>query len=268
MMSIITLLTDFGLSESFIGVMKGVIWTIAPDVQIADLTHDIRPQNVLEAAFVIAEAAPYFPAGTVHVCVVDPGVGTARRPMAACIGGQYFVGPDNGLFSLVIENNKIHSTPPIFIELNQRRFWLPQPSNSFHGRDIFAPVSAHLAKGVLLVELGDRFDDPVMVSAPKPVKTENGWQGKVIRVDHFGNLVTNFSCEQLEAGAGVSLRVGKHTITDFVTTFGNRPACSLIFMIDSDGHLAISVVNGSAADRLGIGVEEPVLLSFSLEGQP
>ena len=261
----ITLMTDFGLSDTFIGVMKGVIWTIAPQVQIVDLTHEIRPQNVLDGALNIAEAAPYFPAGTIHVCVVDPGVGTARRPMAALIGGQYFVGPDNGLFSLLIEKGKDLTTPPVYIELSRKRFWLSEVSQSFHGRDIFAPVAAHLAKGVPIEELGDPFENPVCLSLPKPQKTGEGWQGQVLRVDHFGNLITNFTRLQLPPTGGVNLHVAGASITQLVTTFGSRPTGELIAMLDSSGHLSISVVNGSAAERLGVCADEPILLTFTSE---
>lgn len=264
-MSVITLLTDFGLSDTFTGVMKGVIWSIAPDVHIADLTHAIRPQNVLDGALAIAEAAPYFPSGTIHVCVVDPGVGTARRPMAADIGGQIFIGPDNGLFSLLIEKGKDLTTPPVFVELNRKRFWLSQVSQSFHGRDIFAPVAAHLAGGVPIEELGDPFEDPVCLKFPEPIKTEEGWQGRVLRVDHFGNLITNFRRLQLPQAGGVILDVGKTSVTQFVSTFGSRPAGELIAMIDSGGYLSVSVVNGSAAKLLGVAADEPVFLKTTAE---
>ncbi|KAF0107228.1 MAG: hypothetical protein FD147_2419 [Chloroflexi bacterium] len=266
-MPIITLLTDFGLTDTFIGVMKGVIWSIAPDVKIADLTHNIRPQNVLEGAYSIADAAPYFPAGTIHVCVVDPGVGTARRPMAASIGDQLFVGPDNGLFTLLIEKAKDFPTPPVYMHLNRPRFWLPSISYSFHGRDIFAPVAAHLAAGAAFEELGDPISDPVRIPIPEPQKTAEGWQGQVIQIDHFGNLITNLSRVHLPPGGGVNLHVGETLVSDFVTSFGSRPPGALVAMIDSSGRLAISEVNGSAAARLGIHEDEPVLLAFTPEGK-
>ena len=262
-MPIITLLTDFGVKDTFIGVMKGVIWSIAPGVQIADLTHEISPQNVLEGALSIAEAVPFFPAGTEHICVVDPGVGTARRPMAAFIDGQYFVGPDNGLFSLLIDKGKDLTTPPVYIELNKPRFWLPQVSRSFHGRDIFAPMAAYLASGMSIEEMGDPFENPTCISIPAPIKTAEGWQGQIMKVDHFGNLVTNLTQQQLPASGGVILHVGTTAITDFVTTFGTRPQGSLVSMIDSSGHLAISVVNGSAKELLGVITGESVKITIN-----
>jgi len=262
-MPVITLLTDFGLSDTFIGVMKGVIWSIAPEAKIADLTHEIPPQNVLEAAIAIAEAAPYFPAGTIHTCVVDPGVGTSRRSMLAVIGGQYFVGPDNGLFSLLMEKADDLTTPPVYIDLNKPRFWLPQVSNSFHGRDIFAPVAAHLAAGVPFEEMGDPFSDPVRITIPLPQKTENGYAGHVLHVDHFGNLITNFTRKELPQGVGVNVHVKDRTLPGLIKTFGSSPSGELIAMLDSGGRLEISVVNGSAAALLNAGSGEVVLLSFN-----
>ncbi len=264
-MPIITLLTDFGTSDTFIGVMRGVIWSIAPSAQIADLTHAIPPQDVRSAAYAIAEAAPYFPAGTVHVCVVDPGVGTPRRPMGAAIGEHLFVGPDNGLFTLLIQKSADHTMPPTFVHLNKPRFWLPQVSKSFHGRDIFAPVAAHLSRGVALEEMGDPFTNPVLLSMPEPVKTKQGWRGQVVGVDHFGNLVTNLSSLHLQHGVGVKIHVANRTIPSLTITFGGQPAGELIAMLDSGGHLAISVVNGSAAQVLGVGIDESVELTFTGE---
>lgn len=264
-MAIITLLTDFGTSDTFIGVMKGVIWKIAPDAQIADLTHAIPPQDVRSAAYAIADAASYFPPGTVHVCVVDPGVGTQRRPMAAAIGGQYFVGPDNGLFTLVIDQAAQLTTPPVYIALNKPRFWLAKVSKSFHGRDVFAPVAAHLASGIALEEMGDPFTNPVRIPMPTPERTPRGWQGQVVGVDHFGNLVTNLTALQLPQGTGVIFHVANTTIPSLSTTFGDRLAGELIAMLDSGGHLAISVVNGSAARLLGVGLDSPVEIVFERE---
>jgi S-adenosylmethionine hydrolase len=219
----------------------------------------------VDGALAIAGAAPYFPAGTIHVCVVDPGVGTARRPMLAAIGDQYFIGPDNGLFSLLIKKAKDLTTPPVYIALNKKHYWLPRVFNSFHGRDIFAPVAAHLANGVRLEELGDPFENPALISIPLPQKTSDGWLGQVMQADHFGNLVTNLTREQLNPGTGVNISVKYTILHEVVTTFGSKPAGDLIAMLDSSGHLAISVVNGSAADRLGVHADEPVTITFTSE---
>ncbi|MGB2909095.1 MAG: SAM-dependent chlorinase/fluorinase [Anaerolineales bacterium] len=166
-MSTITLLTDFGLKDGNVGVMKGVIWGITPDVHIADLSHHISPQNVHEAALVLRRAAPYFPDGTVHVVVVDPGVGTERRPIAAQLGNHYFIGPDNGVVTMLLEHIEAEGFPISFIHLNKPQHWLPEVSSVFHGRDIFAPAAAHLAAGVTLTELGDPIDDPIRLSAAR-----------------------------------------------------------------------------------------------------
>src|SRR3990172_4981507 len=161
MTSIITLMTDFGMKDGFVGVMKGVIWGIAPEARIADLTHLISPQNIREGAVVLDRAAPYFPAGTIHVVVVDPGVGTARRPIAAQVGEQRYVGPDNGTLTVLLARAQRENWNVQIVELNQRQYWRDEISASFHGRDIFAPVAAHLAAGVPLPAVGSPISDPV-----------------------------------------------------------------------------------------------------------
>jgi hypothetical protein len=185
--------------------------------------------------------------------------------MLAAIGSQYFIGPDNGLFSLLIQKAQDLTTPPVYIALNKPRFWLPQVSNSFHGRDIFAPVAAHLARGVQIEELGDPFENPMLISIPLPQKTADGWRGQIMQVDHFGNLVTNLTREQLKGDTGVTISVKNTTLHEVVATFGSKPAGDLIAMFDSSGHLAISVVNGSAAARLSVGADETVTLHFTSE---
>ncbi|MGB9641528.1 MAG: SAM hydrolase/SAM-dependent halogenase family protein, partial [Anaerolineales bacterium] len=151
-MSVITLTTDFGLKDGNVGAMKGVIWKIAPSAQIADISHLISPQNVTEAALVIYRAARFYPPGTIHMVVVDPGVGTDRRPIAGLIGDQYVVGPDNGVFTRMMLAAESLGKPMRFVHLNRPEFWLPQVSYVFHGRDIFAPAAAHLAAGMSLTE--------------------------------------------------------------------------------------------------------------------
>ena len=154
-MPVITLTTDFGEKDGFTGVLKGVIWGICPDAQIADITHSISPQNVLEGALALWRAAPFFPAGTVHIAVVDPGVGTNRRPMAARLGDYFYVGPDNGLFTPMIEDARNNNQVVEFVHLDKPKFWLKNVSHTFHGRDIFAPVGAHLANGIFNHQVGD-----------------------------------------------------------------------------------------------------------------
>jgi S-adenosylmethionine hydrolase len=262
-MSVITLLTDFGIRDGYPGIMKGVIWTIAPGVQIADLSHDISPQNILEAGLLLWRIAPYFPAGTIHVAVVDPGVGTPRRGIAAQIGSQYFVGPDNGLFSLIItraeENNDIIK----FVHLNQPEYWLAEVSSVFHGRDVFAPVAAYLASGKPLDSLGTEIQDPVRFEIPRPIHNREGWSGQVIHIDHFGNLATNLNLSHLRNVSTVVVKIKDRQVIGLVSTFGERPEGTLIALIDSSGSLAISVVNGSAAHILKSQTGDQVEVIFN-----
>ena len=167
-MTVITLLTDFGLRDGYPGVMKGIIWKIAPDVQIADISHSIKPQNIHQGALALARTASFFPPGTIHVAVIDPGVGTLRRPIGLRIGVYHFIGPDNGLFTLVLENAEARHTDIQVVHLDQKKFWLPEISRVFHGRDIFAPCAAHLALGVTLEEMGALINDPIRLPSSWP----------------------------------------------------------------------------------------------------
>ncbi len=260
-MKLITLLTDFGLQDGYPGIMKGVIWGIAPEAQIADLTHSIPPQDILAGALALGRAAPYFPPGTIHVGVVDPGVGTRRRAMAARLGECYFVGPDNGLCTALLEQagGAIQA-----VQLDQPRFWLPQVSHSFHGRDIFAPAAAHLANGVALEELGSPLAEVVRLIIPQPTPLSEpgrrGWRGQVIHVDAFGNLATNFTRQHVPgAGTGKAcLRIAGQEICGLANTFGEGQPGDLIAMLDSAGQVSVCVVNGSAARRLNVAAGEPV----------
>jgi S-adenosylmethionine hydrolase len=257
-MSTITLLTDFGLKDGNVGVMKGVIWGITPDLHIADLSHYISPQNVPEAALVLRRAAPYFPDGTVHVVVVDPGVGTERRPIAAQLGTHYFVGPDNGVVTMQLEHIEAEGLTISFIHLNKPQYWLPMVSSVFHGRDIFAPAAAHLASGVTLTELGDPIDDPIRLSMPKPVRTENGYHGQVIHLDHFGNISTNIRREHLAGKTVQNVHLCGVDTGAMVVTFGERPSGELVALFGSTGNLIVSVVNGNAAHHLDAQVGDLV----------
>ncbi len=247
----LTLLTDFGVQDHFVGVMKGVIHEIAPQAEIVDISHLIQPQNVAQAARMLAEAAPYFSAGTVHVAVVDPGVGTSRRAIAARIGKHFFVAPNNGLLTLLIDRAESAGEPVQIVNLDRPQYWLPNPSRSFHGRDIFSPVGAHLVNGVPLEKLGSPLTDIVRLSLPQPIQTERGWEAEVTMVDVFGNLSTNLPGERLpEELGGLKVHINGNTIQGITPTFGDASVGTLIATIDSSGALAISVVNGSAADLL------------------
>jgi S-adenosyl-L-methionine hydrolase (adenosine-forming) len=261
-MTIITLLTDFGLKDGYVGVMKGVILSIAPQAQFADITHLIPPQNVLEGALTLGRVAPFFPAGTIHLAVVDPGVGTQRRPVAARLGEQFFVGPDNGLCTALVESARRMGGQIQFVQLDRPQYWLEEISNVFHGRDIFAPVTAHLANGVQLAELGSSIQDARLLEFPQPQRFGAGWRGVVIHVDAFGNLATNLERRHIPPGSRVILKIGGVQIDRLVSTFGDGEADQLIALFDSAGKLSICVVNGSAANRLQAGAGEPVEVSF------
>jgi len=259
MASFITLMTDFGIKDGNVGVMKGVIWSIAPQAQITDLSHTIGPQNIREAALILARSAPYFPPGTIHVVVVDPGVGTDRRHIAARLGSQYFVCPDNGVLTLLLERAEAEGWPEEIVHTNKPEYWLAEVSHVFHGRDVFSPVAAHLANGVPLRELGTPIHDPVRLSLAQPQHTPSGWRGEVIHIDHFGNISTNIRKEHLgEPPADIEMRLCGVNIYGMVRTFGERPVGELVALYGSTGNLIVSVVNGNAAQRLNAKVGDLV----------
>lgn len=261
-MSVITLMTDFGIKDGNVGVMKGVIWGICPTAQISDLSHMIQAQNIREAGYILARSAPYFPKGSIHVVVVDPGVGTARRPMVARIGDWFYVGPDNGTITVWLERADQEGWQNEFVELNRPQYWLQTISHVFHGRDIFSPVAAHLANGVSLNELGTSFDNPVQLELPEPERLQNGWRGEVIHIDHFGNVSTNIRIENLgdamNKKENILVRLNGIAINGMVDTFGERPVEELVALIGSTGNLGIAVVNGNAQQRLGTKVGDGV----------
>ena len=256
-MSIITLITDFGLKDGNVGVMKGVILGIAPQVQIIDLSHLIKAQDILEAGLVLRRSAPYFLAGTIHVVVVDPGVGTQRRPMAARIGSHTYVGPDNGTITMLIEYANVHDWKMEFAHLDRPGIWLEPVSHVFHGRDIFAPVAARLANGIPFDEIGSIITDPVLLRLPQPMATSTGWVGDVIHIDHFGNISTNIG-EQHLSSPEVRVRIGGVVLDGLVRTFGDGKPGELVALFGSTGSLIISEVNGNAAERLKIRVGSTV----------
>jgi S-adenosyl-L-methionine hydrolase (adenosine-forming) len=257
-MTIITLMTDFGLKDGNVGVMKGVIAGIAPQAQVVDLSHLIGPQNIAEAALILLRSAPYFPPGTIHVVVVDPGVGTSRLPMAARLGKQFYVGPDNGTITLLLERLESQEQPTAFYHLDRSQYWLAQVSHVFHGRDIFAPVAAHLAGGAPIETLGDPLPAPVRLQLPRPQRIANGWNAEVIHIDHFGNIATNLRSEHLQGTREIVVSLRGVKIRGLVDTFGERPPGTLINLFGSTGNLIISLVNGSAAQRLGALPGDPV----------
>jgi hypothetical protein len=251
---LITLLTDFGLRDAYVAAMKGVILRLAPEARIIDVTHLIAPQDVREGAVILARGAPYFPDGTIHICVVDPGVGTARRPMAARLGAQHFVGPDNGLITFLHARAGREGWPVEFYELDRPQYWLAEISNVFHGRDIFAPVAAHLANGVPLDSVGSRLSDPILLRLSPVERTANSVRGEVIHIDHFGNLATNIRAADLAGLDNVSVRLRGIEINGIARAFGDRPPSELIALVNSNGELEVAAANGSAAQVLGAQV--------------
>lgn len=259
----LTITTDFGGPSAS---MKGVIWSIAPETKINDLTWEIPPQDVYQAALMLDRHVFFYPPGSVHVVVVDPGVGTERRPIAARIKDQLFVVPDNGVLTKIFDRAQTEGWDVEVVHTNRPRYWMPEVSDIFHGRDIFAPVGGHLAAGVVLRELGEVISDPVRIEIPYPRKTDRGVEGQISMVyDYFGNIITNITREDLQDMNldEVEVTLCGTTISGLVRTFGERPVGSLAALFDECGYLYVAVTNGSAADRLGPEVGDPVLVAPS-----
>ena len=258
MHTVISLTTDFGQLNGFVGVMKGVIWGIAPEVQIADITHDIPPQDVRLGAYALWRAVPFFPFGSVHIAVVDPGVGTHRRPIGLRIGDQYFIVPDNGLITPILSDGENAGQPIEMVHLNNPDYWLPEVSNTFHGRDIFAPTGAHLAHGVPLMALGDPITDPVRLEFSQPKKTDQGWEAHITIIDVFGNLTTDLPARAIADVKDITFKLRDHVIDGLVRSYGHRKTGELIALVDSENYIEISVVNGNAAGILSAQIGDPV----------
>jgi S-adenosylmethionine hydrolase len=258
MARIVTLTTDFGRSDYDTGVLKGVIWGIAPETQLVDLSHDISRHNVLEAALLLDRCVPFFPPGTIHVVVVDPGVGTKRRGLAARFGDQYFVGPDNGLITQLHSRALSAKLPVEIVHLNHSQFWLPDVTQIFHGRDVFAAVAGHLAAGVALNDVGDLLENPILLDIPKPLPTDHGWHGVVMHIDAFGNLSTNLSRSDLADALISEVQIKNTIIKSVVRAFGEGAEGEIVALFDSSGKLSICRVNGDAAASLNLKVGDAV----------
>ncbi len=257
----ITLTTDFGTSDHFVGTMKGVILGIAPRARIVDITHEIAPHALSEAAFVIAQAWRYFPKGTIHVVVVDPGVGSARRPILCEADGHFFIAPDNGVLSMIYDAAR-HKVRVI----SNQQVFLKRVSNTFHGRDVFAPAAAHLAKGVAPAQFGKLIHDPVRNFLPKPARlSPHKWCGVVLKADRFGNLITNFHIDEFPdlTQRPVELRAGLERITRLAETYAETTIGELFAIVGSSGYIEVVVNQGSAAKLLGVGSGSPVELEIS-----
>lgn len=256
MTAIITLLTDFGSADGYVAAMKGVILSLSPQAMIVDVTHEVPPQDIAYGAYVLATVYRHFPPGTVHLAVVDPGVGSERAAVVVQAAGQTFVAPDNGLLSHVLAEGYDAA-----VQLTEPRFWRPEPSRTFHGRDIFAPVAAHLSLGVPLASLGKPAAELVRLPLSEPQRRPDGtWVSHIIHVDRFGNLITDMRPDPawLEQLAGA--QVGSFVINAVVQTYADVPSGAPAILTGSGGFLEIAVRDGSAHHELQAGVGDEVLL--------
>ncbi|MBM2811909.1 MAG: hypothetical protein HW416_2668 [Chloroflexi bacterium] len=257
MRPIVTLTTDFGSSDSFVGAVKGVLLSRCPDVQIVDISHDVPPRSIRVGALRLASAARYFPKRTVHLCVVDPGVGGERRPIAISAGGHFFVGPDNGVLALAALGRKRWRA----VELANPRYRLSPVSQTFHARDIFAPAAALLACGGSMEDLGPDLRNPARIRWPRPRRSNGRLLGTVVDVDHFGNVVTNVSRRDLEGRDVERVEVGSVSITSLSTSYD--PSRRLVAILSSDDCLEIAAPLGDAAAMLDVRVGSPVEVWFA-----
>lgn len=246
----IALLTDFGNRDGFAGVVKGVLLSHCPRARIVDLSHEISPQDVTGAALVLASAVDYFPAGTVHLAVVDPGVGSQRRALAVETEDFVLVGPDNGVLSLAARRRSWRR----IVHLDRAEAFLPRPSRTFHGRDVFAPVAAKIACGVAPGDLGTEVDDMVEISLPQPRRTDSVLEGEVVYIDRFGNLISNLRMEDLcdFRPEDLSVSIGGVQIVGISSHYAEVREGKPLALWNSWGHLEIAVRNGSAARHLRV----------------
>jgi S-adenosyl-L-methionine hydrolase (adenosine-forming) len=249
---VLALLTDFGVRDHYVGSMKAAALSVCPDLTLVDITHDIAPHDVLGGALQLAASFRYFPAGTVFVAVVDPGVGSARRGIAAEVGEYRLIAPDNGLLTAVFQD-----TPPRrIVELTERRYFRPTVSRTFEGRDRFAPAAAWLLRGIELNALGRPIHDPVMLDLPRPEVRGDELHGCVVQEDRFGNLITNIdrrTFDRFTTRRAFSIAAGGNTITRVVATYAEIAADEVCGLFGSSDHLEFAARSASAAERLGIG---------------
>ena len=249
---LITLLTDFGTADYYVGAMKGAILSVNPEARIFDLTHEIPPHDVQAAAFILLASYKTFPPQTIHVAVVDPGVGSARRPLLLSVGGQFFVGPDNGLFTYILERERAARV----IHLTRAEYFRQPLSATFHGRDIFAPVAGALSKGVAPAALGEEIEDYARLAPSLPVARDDGkLEGSIIHIDRFGNCVTNFTRDHVQGemfARGARILINEAEIGAFRRFYAETgaPASELFAIWGSAGFLEISANLDSAARRL------------------
>jgi hypothetical protein len=246
---ILTLTTDFGLTDHYVAAMKGVILGVCPQAQIVDISHQVGAFDILEGAYTIAQAYPCFPQKTVHVVVVDPGVGSARRPILMEAAGQYFVAPDNGVLAMIYGREK-HRIRLI----SQDRYFRQPVSRTFHGRDIFAPVAAHVAAGVRPARMGPLICDYLRPAFQEAERTgKRTWVGRILKVDRFGNVITSFRADEFPGleQRDFSLLAGGHEVEVLARHYAEAPPGELVVIVGSGGYLEISVNQGSASRQIG-----------------
>jgi hypothetical protein len=257
---IIALLTDFGLKDPYVGVMKGVILRINPEARIVDLSHDIPPQGILDAYFLLSNTYRYFPDGTLFLAVVDPGVGSDRNILAVETDAYAFLAPDNGILGFLQKEGKVRRA----VYVQNRKYALAPVSNTFHGRDIFAPAAAHLSRGLDLAKLGPETERIHRIVAPAPrISREGVLTGEVVSIDRFGNLVTNIPGEPLASADAVEVRIGKTTIDRLARSYADGKKGALFAIVGSTGNLEISVNKGDAREKTGAEVGDAVRVRHS-----
>jgi len=255
----VTLTTDFGVRDPYVAAMKGVLLDICPNVRIVDLTHEIGPQNIAEGALFLAGAVPYFPKETIHVAVIDPGVGTERRPIVLRTLEQYIVCPDNGLAALLVRQSPWEARV-----ISNSAFMRDTISPTFHGRDIFAPAAAHLASGAPFDQVGSPIESLVTLAWPEPTVDASGAiHGQVVHVDRFGNLITNIHHSMVREPASASVHLGAHALDGIQSTYGELPLGKPLTLFGSSGYLEIAVNSGSAAEAFAAAAGEHVTVTLT-----
>ncbi len=260
--AIITLTTDYGTDDHLVGTLKGVILKINPEVTIVDISHHVTAFDLLDGALTIGAAYSYFPPKTIHIVIVDPGVGTERRPLLASAANQYFIAPDNGVLSLIYERE---ASNLVVRHANAEHYYLQPLSHTFHGRDVFAPVAAWLSKGWQTPAMGDEIQDYKKMALPRPKASDAGLKGLVMKIDSFGNLVTNFRAEHLPADGAkdgaLKMQVGTHAVNRLLDTFARGKADEPVAYIGSSGYLEIAINKSNASKKLTVGRGAPVILA-------
>lgn len=250
-MGIITLLTDFGIKDPYVGIMKGVILGLNPNAAVVDLTHRIEPGDITRSAYIILESFSFFPPSTIHVAVVDPGVGTNRRPILVKSRNHFFVGPDNGLFWPIIKAD----SQVLMVHLTNKKIFPPHISRTFHGRDIFAPVAGHLSLSMDPLKMGEPMENPVSLPDMTPTRKGDTLFGRAMRIDHFGNIITNIRREDLVRFLGsrqMVIRVEKESIEGIKETYADGAKGRLLALFGSTDHLEIAVNSGRADHHLNL----------------